>query len=73
VTLERRDGLVHLRVSDDGVGGADPSTGSGLTGIRDRIEALGGSLAVDSPRGQGTVLDVALPTAAAAAQREDFG
>ena len=53
VRLERRDGLVRLRVSDNGVGGADPSTGSGLTGIRDRVEALGGSLAVRSPRGRG--------------------
>ncbi len=70
VTLERHDGLVRLRVSDDGIGGADASTGSGLTGIRDRVEALGGSLAVSSPRGEGTVLDVALPLAAAAAGRD---
>lgn len=73
VTLERHDGLVCLRVSDDGVGGADASTGSGLTGIRDRVEALGGSLTVCSPHGQGTVLDVALPLAAAAHQPEDSG
>ncbi len=66
VTLERHDGLVRLSVRDNGAGGADPSTGSGLTGIRDRVEALGGSLAVRSPRGEGTVLDVALPVAAAA-------
>ncbi len=64
VELERHDGLVRLRVGDDGVGGADPATGTGLTGIRDRIEALGGSLVVRSPRGEGTVLDVALPVAA---------
>jgi len=51
VTLERHDGLVRLRVRDDGAGGADPTAGSGLTGIRDRVEALGGSLAVRSPRG----------------------
>ena len=55
---------VVLRVGDNGVGGADPSTGSGLTGNRARIEALGGSLVVRSPRGEGTVLDVALPVAA---------
>ncbi len=73
VTLERHDDLVRLRVSDNGVGGADPSTGSGLTGIRDRVEALGGSLAVRSPRGEGTVLDVALPVAAAADQTEASG
>jgi len=66
VRLERGDGLVRLHVSDDGVGGADPSTGTGLIGIRDRVEALGGSLEVRSPRGKGTVLDVALPVAAAA-------
>jgi signal transduction histidine kinase len=64
VELERHDGLVRLRVGDDGVGGADPATGTGLTGIRDRIEALGGSLVVRSPRGEGTVLEVALPVAA---------
>ena len=73
VRLERDDGLVRLRVSDDGVGGADPSTGSGLTGIRDRVEALGGSLAVSSPRGEGTVLDVALPVAVGADRAEDSG
>jgi signal transduction histidine kinase len=65
VTLERHDHFMRLQVSDNGVGGADPSTGSGLTGIRDRVEALGGSLAVRSPHGQGTVLDVALPVAVA--------
>ena len=67
VTLERHDGVLRLQVSDNGIGGADPSTGSGLTGMRDRVEALGGSLAVRSPRGHGTVLDVALPIAAPAA------
>jgi signal transduction histidine kinase len=73
VRLERQDGLVLLRISDDGVGGADPAIGSGLTGIRDRVEALGGSLAVTSPRGEGTVLDVALPVAAGADQPEASG
>lgn len=65
VTVEHDDGLVRLRVSDDGVGGADQATGGGLTGIRDRVEALGGSLTVASPRGQGTSLDVMLPLAPA--------
>jgi signal transduction histidine kinase len=73
VTLERHDGLLHLRIRDDGAGGADPSTGSGLTGIRDRIEALGGSLAVHSPRGEGTELDVALPVPPAADQSKASG
>ena len=66
VELDRQDGLVRVRIRDDGVGGADPSTGTGLTGLRDRVEALGGSLAIRSPRGEGTALDVALPVASAA-------
>ena len=73
VRLERHDGLLRLLVSDNGVGGADPSTGSGLTGIRDRVEALGGSLIVRSPHGKGTVLDVTLPVAAAPDQPEASG
>ena len=48
-------------VADDGVGGADPSRSSGLRGLRDRIEALGGSLAVDSPPGGGTRVMAAMP------------
>ncbi|HEX3541042.1 MAG TPA: histidine kinase [Acidimicrobiales bacterium] len=52
---------LHLRVCDDGVGGADPARGSGLIGLRDRVEALGGSLFVSSPHGAGTTIEVALP------------
>ncbi|HWJ54205.1 MAG TPA: GAF domain-containing protein [Propionibacteriaceae bacterium] len=55
------NGTVRLRVSDDGVGGAQPDEGTGLTGLRDRVEALGGSIDVTSPPGHGTVLDVSLP------------
>jgi signal transduction histidine kinase len=68
VRLAHEDGVVRLRVGDNGVGGADPSAGSGLTGIRDRVEALGGSLTVSSPRGHGTELDVALPVPPASDQ-----
>ena len=57
---ERADGL-HLSVRDDGAGGADPARGSGLIGLRDRAEALGGSLEVSSSPGQGTLLRVQLP------------
>jgi signal transduction histidine kinase len=57
---ERGDGL-HLSIRDDGVGGADPARGSGLIGLRDRAEALGGSLEVNSPPGEGTLLVVQLP------------
>jgi signal transduction histidine kinase len=50
-------------VSDDGCGGADPRRGSGLSGLRDRLSALGGSMTVDSPAGGGTRLTVELPCA----------
>lgn len=57
----RRDGdRVHMRVADDGRGGVDRH-GNGLAGMRERIAALGGDLAIGSPRGQGTAIEVALP------------
>jgi signal transduction histidine kinase len=55
------DGTVVVEVSDDGIGGADPSSGSGLRGLADRVEALGGSLAVTSPGGVGTTLRAEIP------------
>jgi signal transduction histidine kinase len=61
VTAERRDGSLHISVRDDGVGGAHPPRGSGLTGLRDRVEALGGSMRVDSPAGKGTLIVVDFP------------
>ncbi len=56
-------GSVLVEVSDDGVGGADPSGGSGLRGLADRVEALGGSLEVVSPAGAGTSLRAEIPGA----------
>jgi signal transduction histidine kinase len=61
VVVEERDGRLWLRVCDDGGGGADPQRGSGLTGLRDRVEALGGALHVDSPPGDGTLIEASLP------------
>jgi signal transduction histidine kinase len=61
VALEERDGGLHLSIRDDGAGGADPARGSGLIGLRDRAEALGGSLEVSSPPGEGTLILVQLP------------
>jgi signal transduction histidine kinase len=52
---------VELSIRDDGVGGADPTRGSGLVGLRDRIEALGGKIEVVSPSGRGTSLAVRIP------------
>jgi len=61
VTVELRDDGLWLRVRDDGVGGADPACGSGLEGLKDRIEAFGGTMTVDSPPGGGTTLVAQLP------------
>jgi signal transduction histidine kinase len=47
-------GQLHVEVRDDGIGGASPRPGSGLTGLRDRVEALGGKLTVESAAGAGT-------------------
>jgi signal transduction histidine kinase len=48
------DGVVRMEVVDDGVGGAEVGAGSGLLGLADRIEALGGCFGVDSAQGEGT-------------------
>jgi signal transduction histidine kinase len=53
--------LLHLAVRDDGRGGADPARGSGLTGLTDRVQALGGRLEILSPPGGGTTLLAELP------------
>jgi signal transduction histidine kinase len=55
------DGVVRVSVRDDGAGGADPAGGSGLVGLKDRVEAIGGTLALRSPIGAGTSLDVQIP------------
>ena len=61
VGVDLAAGTLTVEVSDDGVGGADASRGSGLVGIRDRVETAGGTLTVHSPPGSGTVLTVRLP------------
>jgi signal transduction histidine kinase len=53
--------ILRVCVSDDGVGGADPAHGSGLVGLKDRTEALGGRIRLHSPPGEGTVLEITLP------------
>jgi len=63
VDLEAEDTLLQLSVRDDGVGGAHPEQGSGLIGLRDRIEALGGKIDIASPEGKGTALLVKIPLA----------
>jgi signal transduction histidine kinase len=61
IRVEQADGQVAIQVSDDGMGDADPSRGSGLRGLRDRVEALGGHFTVTSPPGAGTVVEAAIP------------
>jgi signal transduction histidine kinase len=55
------DGLLRLVVRDDGVGGATVAHGSGLIGLSDRVQALGGTITVRSPAGEGTTLEIDLP------------
>ena len=55
------DCVLHVRVRDDGRGGANFSHGSGLVGLRDRVEALSGHLRLRSPPGAGTTLEITLP------------
>ena len=57
-------GVLQVRVRDDGRGGADPTRGSGLVGLTDRVEALGGHIRVNSPPGEGTTIQLDLPLTA---------
>ena len=61
VRLEVRDGVLQVLMRDDGIGGADPSRGSGLTGLTDRVEALGGTIDISSHPGAGTRILAELP------------
>jgi signal transduction histidine kinase len=63
VRLAAEGAVLRLSVDDDGVGGAVPEHGSGLIGLRDRIEALGGTIEIASPAGTGTTLLVEIPVA----------
>jgi signal transduction histidine kinase len=70
IDVDVDDRWIVLTVRDDGVGGADPSGGSGLIGLRDRVAALGGALAVDSEPGAGTVLTAQIPVAPPSAEAD---
>jgi signal transduction histidine kinase len=61
VRLEARGSILDVAVHDEGLGGADPARGSGLLGLKDRAEALGGTISLQSARGAGTRLRVKLP------------
>jgi PAS domain S-box-containing protein len=68
--LDTRDAILRLAIRDDGVGGADPR-GSGLVGLRDRIDAVGGTLTVSSNSGGGTHIHAEIPLPASAATDDD--
>ncbi len=61
LSVAEQDGALRVTARDNGKGGADARRGSGLTGLRDRIEALGGTIEILSPVGQGTTINVLLP------------
>jgi signal transduction histidine kinase len=61
VAVERSNGFATVVVRDDGIGGAEPVPGSGLVGLADRVEALGGRLHIESPPGRGTQLTAEIP------------
>ncbi len=61
VRVVHEDGTAAVEVADDGAGGADPERGSGLRGLLDRVEALNGTLVVDSPPGGGTRVRAEVP------------
>jgi signal transduction histidine kinase len=64
IGVTSREGVVYATITDDGEGGATAADGSGLTGLADRVEALGGRFTLDSPRGRGTTISIELPIAA---------
>jgi signal transduction histidine kinase len=68
VDVAVRDGVLAIAVADDGIGGAEPRSGSGLRGLADRLGAVGGELELDSPPGHGTTLRARIPIPLAAAE-----
>jgi signal transduction histidine kinase len=61
VSIARHDGWLTVSIRDDGSGGADATKGSGLVGLSDRVEALGGTIAIASAPGAGTAIEAELP------------
>jgi signal transduction histidine kinase len=71
VDMETTADTLRVRVRDDGVGGADPTRGSGLLGLKDRIEALEGTLSIHSPAGEGTTVSCEVPIPVVTRKRPD--
>jgi signal transduction histidine kinase len=68
VAITAADGRLRVEIADDGVGGADPARGSGLRGLADRVETIGGTLRVESTPGHGTRLAAEIPLGGEATQ-----
>ena len=66
VHVTATDGVLRVSVRDDGRGGANFADSSGLAGLKDRVEALGGRISLDSPPGSGTAMEITLPLGALA-------
>jgi signal transduction histidine kinase len=62
VAVTHEDDVLVVEIVDDGAGGADPARGSGLRGLADRVQALGGSVRVSSPPGHGTTVRAEIPS-----------
>jgi len=73
IRADGSDGALTLSIHDDGVGGADPGRGSGIIGLQDRVEALGGTISLLSPPGHGTTMHVQLPAGPSAAPTRPRG
>jgi signal transduction histidine kinase len=67
------EGHAMVEVRDDGRGGVDPARGSGLSGLADRVSALGGMLEVESPVGAGTTIRARIPVTAPGKARREAG
>jgi signal transduction histidine kinase len=63
ITIEAVNGVARIEVGDDGVGGADPTRGTGLAGLSDRVAALDGRLKIQSEPGKGTTITAEIPCA----------
>jgi signal transduction histidine kinase len=61
VRAEQVDSTLRISVVEDGIGGADPTAGSGLRGLADRVGAVSGMLAIASPAGHGTRIEAVIP------------
>jgi signal transduction histidine kinase len=61
VSVEAEDRVLSVSVRDDGIGGANPARGAGLLGLKDRAEAIGGTMSLHSPPSGGTSLQIELP------------